>query len=150
MKWKSLSRVPLFATPWTIYSPWNFPGQSIGVGSLSLLQEIFPTQESNLGLPHCRQIFNQLSQREAILWKITIFSKGNSDIIYISINLVNGQLNVRWPYILISTSYFNLLWFAFRLKHMKKIWSYIFSWKTMENVITLWLFFFDTTPKLYK
>ena len=27
------------------------------VGSLSLLQQIFPTQESNRGLLHCRQIF---------------------------------------------------------------------------------------------
>ena len=35
---------------------WNSPGQNIGVGSLSLLQVIFPTQESNPGLLHCRQI----------------------------------------------------------------------------------------------
>ena len=32
-----------------------------GVGSLSLHQWIFPTQESNLGLLHCRQILYQLS-----------------------------------------------------------------------------------------
>ena len=31
------------------------------VGSLSLLQWIFPTQESNRGLLHCRQILHQLS-----------------------------------------------------------------------------------------
>ena len=31
------------------------------VGSLSLLQGIFPTQESNRGLLHCRQILYQLS-----------------------------------------------------------------------------------------
>ena len=35
--------------------PWNSPGQNTGVDSLSLLQEIFPTQGSNPGLPHCRQ-----------------------------------------------------------------------------------------------
>ena len=29
-----------------LYSPWNSPGQNTGVGSLSLLQEIFPTQVS--------------------------------------------------------------------------------------------------------
>ena len=34
----------LFVTPWT--SPWNSPGQNTGVGSLSLLQGIFPTQVS--------------------------------------------------------------------------------------------------------
>ena len=44
-KWKSVSCVWLFATPWTV----NFPGQNIGMGSLSLLQGIFPTQGSN---PH--------------------------------------------------------------------------------------------------
>ena len=32
-----------------------------GVGSLSLLQRIFPTQEANRGLLHCRQILYQLS-----------------------------------------------------------------------------------------
>ena len=31
------------------------------VGSLSLLQQIFPTPESNWGLLHCRQILYQLS-----------------------------------------------------------------------------------------
>ena len=39
--------------------------KNIGVGSLSLLQQIFPTQESNWGLLHCRQILYQLSYREA-------------------------------------------------------------------------------------
>ena len=32
-----------------------------GVGSLSLLQQIFPTQGSNWGLLNCRQILYQLS-----------------------------------------------------------------------------------------
>ena len=46
-----------------LYSPWNSPGQNTGVGSLSLLQGIFPTQGSNLGLPLCRQILYQLSHQ---------------------------------------------------------------------------------------
>ena len=33
--------------PHELYSPWNSPGQNTGVGSLSLLQGIFPTQGSN-------------------------------------------------------------------------------------------------------
>ena len=41
------------------YSPQNSPGQNTGVGSLSLLQVIFLTQELHPGLPHCRQILNQ-------------------------------------------------------------------------------------------
>ena len=51
--------------PHGLYSPWNSPGQNIGVGSLSLLQGTFSTQGSNPGLPHCRQIVYQLSHREA-------------------------------------------------------------------------------------
>ena len=37
--------------PHGLYSPWNSLGQNSGVGSLSFPQGIFPTQESNPGLP---------------------------------------------------------------------------------------------------
>ena len=47
-----------------LYSPWNSPGQNTGVGSLSLLQGIFPAQGSNPSLPHCRQILYQLSHQQ--------------------------------------------------------------------------------------
>ena len=99
-KWKSLSCVRLFATPWTIQSmkfsrpeywsgqpfpsPGDLPNPGIearspalrvdslpaepqgkpkitGVGSLSLLQGIFPTQGLNRGLLHCRWILYQRS-----------------------------------------------------------------------------------------
>ena len=49
--------------PHGLYSPWNSPGQNTGMGSLSLLQGIFPTQGSNPGLPHCRQILDQLRHK---------------------------------------------------------------------------------------
>ena len=44
-----------------LQSPWNSPGKNIGVGSWSLLQEVFPMQGSNPGLMHCRWICYQLS-----------------------------------------------------------------------------------------
>ena len=47
--------------PHGLYSPWNSLGQNTGVGILSLLQGILPTQGSNPGLPHRRQILHQLS-----------------------------------------------------------------------------------------
>ena len=47
------------------YSPWNTPGQNTGVGSLSLLQAIFPTQRSKPCLTHCRRILYQLSYQES-------------------------------------------------------------------------------------
>ena len=49
--------------PMDLNSPWNSPGQNTGVGICSLLQGIFPTQGSNPGLLHCRQILYQLSHK---------------------------------------------------------------------------------------
>ena len=48
-----------------LYSLWNSLGQNTGVGSLSLLQRIFPTQELNWGLLHCTEILYQLSYQES-------------------------------------------------------------------------------------
>ena len=56
LKWsESCSVVSDSLRPRGLYSPWSSPGQNTGVGSLSLPQGIFPTQGSNLGLPHCRR-----------------------------------------------------------------------------------------------
>ena len=49
--------------PHGLHSPWNSPGQNTGVGSLSFLQRIFPTQGSNPILSHCRWILYQLSHK---------------------------------------------------------------------------------------
>ena len=79
-KWMLLSRVWLLVTPWTLH-PWNSPGQNIGVGSPSLLQGIFPTQGSNRGLLHCRQIVYQLSHKGSsriLEWVAYPFSSGSS------------------------------------------------------------------------
>ena len=42
--------------------------KNTGVGSLSLLQRIFLTQESNWGLLHCRQILYQLGYQGSMHW----------------------------------------------------------------------------------
>ena len=58
---------------WAVSLPSEPQGKpkNTGVGSLSLLQRIFPTQESNRGLPHCRQIPYQLSYQgsSVLLWR---------------------------------------------------------------------------------
>ena len=63
------------ATPWTIarqtpcLCPWNSLGKNTGVGSHFLLQGVFPTQQSNLGLLHYRQILYHLgATREALFY----------------------------------------------------------------------------------
>ena len=45
-----------YSPPTRLLCPWNFPGKNTKVGSHSLLQGIFLTQELNPGLLHCRQI----------------------------------------------------------------------------------------------
>ena len=63
---KLLSPVWLFGTPWTVacqapLSPWDSPSKNTGMGCLSLLQGIFPTQGWNPGLLPCRRILYRLS-----------------------------------------------------------------------------------------
>ena len=53
------------------------PGKpkNTGVDSLSLLQGIFPTQELNWGLLHCRQILYQLSYQGSQNFKWPLYSR---------------------------------------------------------------------------
>ena len=56
--------------PTRLPCPWNSPGKNTEVGSCSLLQGIFPTQGSNLGLLHCMPILYHLShQGSSIIFK---------------------------------------------------------------------------------
>ena len=77
--------------PHGLYSPWNSPGQNTGVGSLSLLQGIFPTQGLNPGLLHSRWILYQLSHEGSpstrmgslslLLWIFPI-QESNQDLLH--------------------------------------------------------------------
>ena len=49
--------------PCGLYCPWSSPGWNTEVGSLSLLQGIFPAHGSDLGLPPCRWILYHLSHK---------------------------------------------------------------------------------------
>ena len=70
---ESHSAVSKSLQPHGLYSPWNSLGHNTGVGSLSLLQGIFPTQELNWDLLHYRRILYQLSYqgspRERLFWR---------------------------------------------------------------------------------
>ena len=50
--------------PARLLCPWDSLGRNAGVGSHSLLQGIFPTYRSQLGLLHCRWSLYCLSTRE--------------------------------------------------------------------------------------
>ena len=87
--------------PHGLYSPWNSPGQNTGVGSLSILQGIFPTQGSNPGLPQCRQILYQLSHKGSpriLEWVAYPSSRGSSQPRnQTGVSLIVGKAN-PWCY----------------------------------------------------
>ena len=60
--------------PTRLLCPSDFPGNSTGVDCHFLLQGIFPTQGSNPGLPHCRQMLTVWATREVnfIVWNCFI------------------------------------------------------------------------------
>ena len=64
----SRCHVQLFVIAWTVahQTPLSmgFPDKITGVGCYSLLQGVFLTQGSNLGLLHCRQILYHLSHQK--------------------------------------------------------------------------------------
>ena len=65
--------------PHGLHSQWDSPGQNTGVCGLSLLQEIFSTQGSNPGLPHCRQILYQLSHKGSPEYTEELYKKDLND-----------------------------------------------------------------------
>ena len=82
--------------PTGLLCPWDFPGYSTGVDCHFLLQGIFPTQGSNPGLPHCRQMLNHLSHQS----KSLVYSKSA----LVKRNRNNGQVNRRYHYSLYCTA----------------------------------------------
>ena len=103
-------------------SPSNSPGQNNGMGSLSLLQWIFPTQGLNPGLPHCRHILYQLSHKgspRTLEWVAYPFSSESSQPRdWTQISLIAGWFfnnSAKWEAQI--HVYVKLNHFAVHLKH---------------------------------
>ena len=67
--------------PTRLLCPWNSPGKNRAVSCHALLQGLFPTQGSNPGLLHCRQILYQLSHQGSpriLVWVGCPFSRETS------------------------------------------------------------------------
>ena len=96
--------------PHGLCSPWNSPGQNTGVGSLSLLQQIFVIQKLNQCLLQCRWILYQLSYQgiginiyillytEQTINKKLLHSIGNSTQ-YSVINYIGKESEREWIYV---------------------------------------------------
>ena len=100
MESESRSVVSNSLRPHGLYRPRNSPGQNTGVGSLSLLQGIFPTQGWNPGLLHCRQILYQLShqRRPRILEWLTypFSSRASQPRNWTEVSYIAGGFFTNW------------------------------------------------------
>ena len=74
----------------------EFSSQNSGVGNLSLLQGIFPTQGSSAGILRCRRILCQLSHKGSSNDQVQIFSR-----LELTVKLVTVDENLPqccgWP-----------------------------------------------------
>ena len=78
----------------------NLLGQNTRMGSLFLLQGIFPTQGLNPGLLHCRQILHQLSHKTGLRtleWVTYPFSSRSSQPRnQTGVSCIAGRLFTNW------------------------------------------------------
>ena len=77
--------------------------KNTGVGNLSLLQGIFPTQESNWGILHHRHIFYQLSYQESPLF---VIDKNNPNV-----HQLENKQTVIYSYKRIMLSIYDNYWY---------------------------------------
>ena len=130
--WKSESCSVVSDSLWPhgLYSPWNSSGQNIGMGSCSFLQGIFPTQESNPGLPLCRGILNQLSHKRSptiLEWVAYSFPRGSSQPrIWTVVSCIAGRFFTTW---------------AIREAHWNDVKINIFTWLFFQILLSCFLFF---------
>ena len=132
--------------PHGLYNPWNSPGQNTEVGSLSLLQGIFPTQGSNPGLLHCRRILYQLSRKGSpriLEWVAYPFSSGSSQPRnWTGVSCTAGRFYTNWatreaPTIVEFLSFSVCICYSPDLTHFTVI---LFNTKNlMELMSFLWL-----------
>ena len=100
-------------TLWTarLLCPWDSPDKNTGVGSLSLLQQIFLTQELNLSLLHCRWILYQLGYQES--------HKTFSNLCHKYYTAVFGYYTAVCHYICsIRQVHINCLQFSFKINYL--------------------------------
>ena len=96
--------------PTRLLCPWDFPGNSTGVGCHFLLQRIFPTQGSNLGLPHCRQTLYHPSHQGSPI--NTIGYSKSTELWVWNLDLLRSQYSSKQHHILLATQGFTILHFS--------------------------------------
>ena len=110
----------------------ELPGKpkKTGVGSLSLLQEIFLTQESNWGLLHRRQILYQQSYQEIYQYLIPFYCW----VIYIYHIFIHSSLDEQ-----LDCFHFGLLWALSWNQLIASVWVYFWILNCIHWSVYLYL-----------
>ena len=122
--------------PYGLYSPWNSLGQNTGVGSLSLLWGIFPTQGSNPGIPHCRLILYQLSHKGSPIPTPTPFLKLNHCALWHSWSVIH-----KIPYFV--NSFFTFFCFLHQLNYDILLLQFLRKWFSVSKKFYLTVYIPD-------
>ena len=135
---------PTVCNPWIVactrlLRPWDSPGKSTGVGCHFLLQGIFLTQGSNLGLLHCRQTLYPLShQGSSRAFPITV-----APLIISRSNIAQWKCIWLRQVDLAVTVFFNSHFISLSLHYYISKWSVVLvsqvcfeKWEHMQDICT--------------
>ena len=159
--------MPLGLMSLVLLCPCDSPGKNTGVGCHFLLQGIFPAQESNPGLVHCRQILyhlNHLGSSKQRLNKYNLFHLLHENVSVAPLCLtlsdpldssppsssVHGILQakiVEWVDILFSIGFFGskfICIISFQIPLIRDV-STVYNCQDMEAALLLFLCFFVFT-----
>ena len=133
MKWsESCSVVSNSLWPHGLCSPWNSPGRNTGVGSLSLHEGIFPTQDPNTGLLHCRQILSWLSHQGLL----GIHSYVDGYMLCLGFCACGGYYR-EWRTIPFVTQWVLVIYFLISSVHsvqsLSRVWLFVTPWITAHQ-----------------
>jgi len=119
------------------------PGKNIGVACHALLQGIFPAQDSNLGLLHCRWILYHLSHQGSariLEWVACPFSRGSSwPRNWTGISCISGGFFTSWA--TREAQFFPYLGLDYFLIHpLRFLFHWLFMFGCFSNLLVLSLF----------
>ena len=136
---KSLSRVRLFVTLWTIahQAPLSvgFSRQEYWSGKHALLQGIFQTQGSNLGLPHHRQMLYPLSNQgtdKYLHFKYSFLSITSGDL-HDNVNILVSKNSFTQCFLQFHFFTYKVSVYSWESFKFKELWSLFFALPQMPD-----------------
>ena len=120
------------------------PGKNTGVGCQALLRGIFPTQELNPGLSHCRHILyclNHQGSPRILEWVAYSFSRGTSQPNdWSGISCIVGKLFTNWA-TQEAQGYCSLIWNNMKFSKLAKHFESVNSVKESRSMQVIFLCF---------